>query len=89
MRCVIPGAPDLAKDLIDFVGKNAGIPQAAEQLVLRFLGSQEEASAGGQQLGEHFCELAQLNQASVRVVGEVLFSQHAQAEQLFVVLTQH
>lgn len=59
--------------------------QPREQFGLRLLDGGEEARSGGDLLGEHLPELAQLHEGGDRVGGEVLLGTLSDQDQLRVV----
>jgi hypothetical protein len=59
-----------------------------QQVVLRFFRGNEQSRPRSQQLRQRFRQLAQFQKTGVRILGKILFRQHAQTQQLFVVLTQ-
>jgi hypothetical protein len=85
----IPRATYLTKYLIHLSRQDAAIQQASQQLKLRFFRRNVKAGSGCEELCQGFCKLTYLEQAGIRVIGEVFFGEHAQTKQLLVVLAQH
>lgn len=67
----IATAADLAEELVDFVGEDAVIAEAAQELVLAVLWPVQESDAGGNQLGEPLGQLPQLEKAGIRIIGKI------------------
>src|SRR6266550_5479657 len=79
---------ELGKELVNLLGQYALIAQSPEKFILPFLRTFVDAYISRRNLGDAFGELTQLEQAGVRVVGEITFCQHPDTKQLFIVLLQ-
>jgi hypothetical protein len=82
----IAGAPHFVKELGDLSWENALVLQAAQQVVLGLLGRLVQADLCRHELRQKLGELPQLEERGIRVVGKVPLRQHAQAQELCVVL---
>jgi hypothetical protein len=90
-KCVVGGisrAADFAEELVDLVGEDTVVPQAAEEFVLAVFGAIEDADVGGDELGENFRQLPEFEKAGVRIFGEIAFGEHPEAEELLIVRLQ-
>jgi hypothetical protein len=84
----IPGPSDLAEKLVDLVGENPVVAQPVEKIVLPFLRPFEDADVRSDHLGEDFAQLAELQQAGVRILREIPLGQHPETQQLLIVRLQ-
>jgi hypothetical protein len=84
----VPRSSDLAEELVDFHGEDAVVAEPQEEFVLTILRAVEDADIGGDELGEELGELAELEKAGVRILGEIPFRQHAETQELLIVRLQ-
>ena len=85
----IAAAPHFIEHLVHFARQYPVILQTPQQVVLRFFRGNEQSRPGCQQLRQRFRQLTQLQKTGVRIVRKILFRQHPEMQQLFVVLTQY
>ena len=88
-KCVvgcIASASNLTKQLCNFTRNDSTILKAAQQVVLGFFWCDKLASFRRDKLCQQLGKLTQLEQTGIGIVCEILFCQHAQTQQLFVVL---
>src|SRR5262245_4296997 len=74
--------------LSDLARENALVLQAAQQVVLGLLRGLIQADLRCYELSEKLGELPQLEERGIRVVGKVPLREHAQTQELLVVLLQ-
>lgn len=84
----IPGAADFAEELVDLVGEDAVVSQAAEKFVLAVVGAVKDADVGGDELGEDFGQLPEFQETGVWIFREIAFGQHPEAKKLLIVRLQ-
>jgi hypothetical protein len=83
----ISRAADFAEELVNFVREDAVVSQAGQEFVLSIL-TAKNADVGCHNLGNQLGQLPQLEEAAIRVVGEIAFCEHPQSEELLIVELQ-
>lgn len=85
VRCTVADDAELMKEVGGLVGHDPLELESAEEVGLGFFRRGQETGFRGGHLGQEFAELTQLDQAGIRIVLEVAFSQSAEAHELGVV----
>ena len=84
----ISRAADFAEELVDLVGEDAVVAQAAEEFELAVFRAIEDADVRRYELCEDFGQLPKFQETGIRIFGEIAFCEHPQSEELLIVELQ-
>src|SRR5262249_43505029 len=88
VACRIARATQFVEQLGNFPRDNPMILQPPQEIILRLLRRGEQANPCSGLLGQQLGELPQFQQTGVGIIREILFCQHAEPQELTIILLQ-